>query len=416
MESSAEIILNTVIAAALGGLIGLERQVSRRQVDMPFSGMRTFALYAVWGLGSGLLGAEFGPAAFAMAAGAFGGLLVVEYWHVGKRGETGTTTAAASFVAFLVGVIVWAGFQVAALSVSVGVAFLLQSKVWVHGTVSRFSDEDLRAVLRFGVLTAVILPLVPNRFMGPFEALNPFQVWLMVVFVAGVGLVGYVAIRLIGPQGLAPTGLIGGLVSSTAVTLGFSRMARRSPEMVGALGAGILAASGLMYARVSIWTLALAPALARRVVIPLLVLFVVVEGAAAVWWWRAARTHEVDPDLDLRNPVTVTSALQFGALYAVVIVVAKGLVERLSEASLSVVAAASGINDVDAITLATSNLVREGGVGAPAAAKAVIAAVTVNTIVKGTLAASIGGRRLGVVVGSVLGIAAAGGVVAWFLV
>jgi uncharacterized membrane protein (DUF4010 family) len=416
MGTSAEIILNTVIAATLGGLIGLERQVSRRHVDTPFSGMRTFALYAVWGLGSGLLGAEFGPTAFAVAAGAFGALLVVEYWHVGKRGETGTTTEAASFVAFLVGVIVWAGFQVAALAVSVGVAFLLQSKVWVHGTVSKFSDEDLRALLRFGVLTAVILPLVPNRFMGPFEALNPFQVWLMVVFVAGVGLVGYVAIRLIGPQGLAPTGLIGGLVSSTAVTLGFSRMARRSPELSGALSAGILAASGLMYARVSLWTLALAPALAQRVVVPLVALFVLVEGAAAVSWWRSTRKYKVDPDLDLRNPVTVTSALQFGALYAVVIVAAKGLVDKVSDASLSVVGAASGINDVDAITLATANLVRDGGVGAPAAAKAVIAAVTVNTIVKGTMAMTIGGRRLGVAVASVLGLAAAGGVVAWFLV
>lgn len=416
METSAEVILNAVIAAALGGLIGLERQLSRRQVDTPFSGMRTFALYALWGLGAGLLGDRFGPAAFAVAAGAFGALLALEYWHVGQRGETGTTTGAASFVAFLVGVIVWAGFQVAALAISVGVAFLLQSKVWLHANVARFSDEDLRAVLRFGVLTAVILPLVPNRFMGPFEALNPFQVWLMVVFVAGIGLVGYVALRLIGPQGLAPTGLIGGLVSSTAVTLGFSRMARRSPELSASLTAGILAASGLMYARVSIWTVLIAPALARRVVVPLLALFVLVEGAAAITWWRSARKQKIDPGLDIKNPVTVTSALQFGALYATVVVVAKGLIERLSDASLSVVGAASGINDVDAITLATSNLVRDGGVGVGPAAKAVIAAVTVNTIVKGVLAVSIGGSRLAVGVASVLGPAAAAGVIIWFIV
>jgi uncharacterized membrane protein (DUF4010 family) len=94
--------------------------------------------------------------------------------------------------------------------------------------VSRFSEEDLLAVLRFGVLTAVILPLVPDRKLGPFDAINPFEIWLMVVFVAGIGLAGYVALRILGPKGLAPTGLLGGLVSSTAVTLGFSRMSKRS--------------------------------------------------------------------------------------------------------------------------------------------------------------------------------------------
>jgi uncharacterized membrane protein (DUF4010 family) len=416
METAAELILRTVIAAALGGLIGLERQVSRRHIDTPFSGMRTFALYSVWGLGAGLLGSEFGPAAFAVAAVAFGAVLVVEYWFVGQRGETGTTTVAASFVAFLVGFIVWAGFEVAALAVAVGVAALLQSKLWVHSRVSRFTEEDLRAVLRFGVLTAVILPLVPNRFMGPFDALNPFQVWLMVVFVAGVGLVGYTALRMLGPQGLAPTGLVGGLVSSTAVTLGFARMARKTPDLSAALASGVLAASGLMYVRVAIWTFALAPALARRLVVPLILLFVLVEGAAAVSWWQTTRRHKVDPDLEIKNPVTVTSALQFGVLYAAVIVVAKGLVERLEEASLSIVGVVSGINDVDAITLATSNMVREDVVSSGAAAKAVLAAVTVNTLVKAGLATFIGGRRLAVRVASVLGVAALGGVGAWLLV
>ncbi|HUG75653.1 MAG TPA: DUF4010 domain-containing protein [Acidimicrobiia bacterium] len=416
MESSADVIVHALLAAALGGLIGLERQVSMRHVEGSLAGMRTFSLYGLWGLGSAWLGSEFGPAAFAVTAGAFGALIVAEYVVVGKQGATGTTTEAASFVAFLVGVLVWAGFQVAALGIAVGVAALLQSKVWLHGRISAFSGADMRAVLRFGVLTAVILPLVPNRFMGPFEAFNPFQVWRMVVFVAAIGLVGYIALRVLGPRGLGPTGLVGGLVSSTAVTLGFSRMARKKPELSGALGAGILAASGLMYLRVLIWAIALAPALARVLVVPLVGLFFIVEGVAAVVWWRATKRDDAAPDFEIRNPVTLTSALQFGLIYAVVVVAAKGLVDRVSDASLSIVGAISGINDVDAITLATSNFVAEGSVGTAAGAAAVMAAVAVNTVVKGVLATGIGGRALGRVVAPVLAIAGVGafGVWLWF--
>ena len=130
----------------------------------------------MWGAGAGYLGSEYGAGGFTAAAAAFGGLVVLEYWMVGRRGDTGTTTEAAAFAAFIAGVLVWNGEEVTALALAVGVAALLQSKAWVHGMVSRFSDEDLRALIRFGVLTAVILPLVPNESMGPFEAINPFRI------------------------------------------------------------------------------------------------------------------------------------------------------------------------------------------------------------------------------------------------
>lgn len=410
------IILRFLLAAALGALIGLERQVAYGTESKSFSGLRTFALYATWGTGAALLGAEIGQAAFGVAAAGFVGLLVVEYYTLTTRGDTGTTTEAASFAAFMIGVLVWMEHQVPALALAVGVAALLRSKVWIHGVVGRFTDEDLRALLRFGVLTAVILPLVPNRDMGPFEAINPFEIWLMVVFVAGIGLAGYIALRALGPRGLAPTGLLGGLVSSTAVTLGFARMSRRSPEVTGSLAAGILGASGLMYVRVLIEAFVVEPDLGRRLAIPLASLFVAVIGTGAVMWWRSTRHGEVDPELQIRNPVTITSALQFGVLYGVVVFVAKALIDNVSQASLSVVGAVSGINDVDAITLATANFVRNGTVPVDTGAKAVMAAVVVNTLVKGGLALVLGSRSLGFRVVAVLGPAAAAGAVVWLLI
>lgn len=410
------VILRFLLAAALGALIGLERQVARGSESMAFSGMRTFALYAVWGAGAAFMGAEIGQAAFAVAAAGFVALLVVEYYSKARGGGTGTTTEAASFAAFLIGVLVWSEHEVPALALAVGVAALLQSKVWIHGVVGRFTDEDLRALLRFGVLTAVILPLVPNRNLGPFEAINPFEIWLMVVFVAGIGLAGYVALRALGPRGLAPTGLLGGLVSSTAVTLGFARMSRRSPEVTGSLSAGILAASGVMYARVLIEAFVVEPQLGRRLIIPLSALFVAVIGSAAVTWRRSARHDAADSDLKLRNPVTIASALQFGALYGTVVFVAKALIDNVSQASLSAVGAVSGINDVDAITLATANFVRSGTVPVDTGAKAVMAAVAVNTIVKAGLSMVLGSKSLGIRVAAILVPAAVGAGAAWFLV
>ena len=412
----AEVILRFLLAAALGGLIGLERQVGRVESRADFAGLRTFALYAIWGAGAALIGREIGQAAFAVVAAGFVALLVVEYWFIASGGDRGTTTEAASFAAFVIGVLVWMEHEVAALALAVGVAILLQSKVWIHGVVGRFTNEDLRALLRFGVLTAVILPLVPDRNMGPFDAINPFQIWLMVVFVAGIGLAGYIALRLLGPRGLAPTGLVGGLVSSTAVTLGFSRMSRRSPRVTNSLAAGILGASGLMYARVLIEALVVEPELGRTLAVPLGALFVAVVGTALVMWWRTTRHDQVDADLKVRNPLTITSALQFGALYGVVVFIAKALIDNVSQSSLSAVGAVSGINDVDAITLAAANFVREGTVPVGTGAGAVLAAVAVNTLVKAGLAFALGSKALGVRVAAVLVPAAAGAGVAWLVI
>jgi uncharacterized membrane protein (DUF4010 family) len=412
---ASEVILRFLLAAALGALIGLERQVAQGEDSKAFAGMRTFALYSAWGAGAGFLGDEIGAAAFAVAAAGFVSLLVTEYFFIARGGDRGTTTEAAAFAAFVIGVLVWAEYEVPALALAVGVAALLRSKVWLHGLVGRFTDEDLRAFLRFGVLTAVILPLVPDRNMGPFDAINPFEIWLMVVFVAGIGLAGYVALRALGPKGLAPTGLLGGLVSSTAVTLGFSRMSRRSPEVTGSLAAGIVGASGLMYGRVLIESFVVEPDLGRRLLVPLAALFAGVVGTALVMWWRSTRHDEVDSGLEVHNPVTITSALQFGALYGAVVFMAKALIDNVSQNSLSAVGAISGINDVDAITLAAANFVRDGTVPVGTGAQAVMAAVVVNTVVKAGLATVLGTRALGIRVAAVLGPAAAGGVVAWVL-
>jgi uncharacterized membrane protein (DUF4010 family) len=422
MEDSGAIVTAFVVAAGLGAIIGLERQVRGEQEDPAaadtYAGVRTFALYGAWGAGAGFLADRFGSSAFLVAALAFGALLIATYVGVGIRtSDWGTTTEAAAFVTFIVGALAWDEQWVAALAVAVGTAYLLRSKEFFHGMSRRFSEDDIKAVLQFAAITAVVLPLIPNEEFGPFDAINPRKIWLMVIFVAGIGLVGYVSLRLLGSRGLTLTGFLGGLVSSTAVTLGFARMSKTSPAtLTNALSAGIIAASGLMYGRVLVEAYVIEPDLGEKLLLPLSILFLLVEGAAFVWWRRSQGGAGQDSDLQLTNPLTLTSALQFGALYGVIIFASKALLDRASEASLNLVGAVSGINDVDAITLSTADLVETSGLDPHIGAQVVLAAVAVNTLVKAGMAVALGNRALGRSVGATLGVAAVLAGLAWLLV
>lgn len=421
MNETGFIITAFVAAAALGAIIGLERQLDH-DLDDPesidiYAGVRTFALYGLWGAAAGWFGDEFGTAAFVAATIAFAALLIANYIGVAFRiGDWGTTTEAAAFASFVLGVLAWREEFAAALAVAIGTAALLRAKPFLRGLTERFSADDIVAVLQFGVITAVVLPLVPNEDIGPFDAINLRKIWLMVIFVSAIGLIGYLALRLLGSRGLTLTGLFGGLVSSTAVTLGFARMSKTRPRLVGALTAGVIAASGLMYGRVLIEALVIEPELAEKLAIPLIGLFVLVEGAAVVWWRRSVEHDQSESELVVSNPLTLSTALQFGALYGAIIFISKALLDRVGEASLSIVGAVSGINDVDAITLSTADLVESAGLDPGRGAQVVLAAVTVNTLVKAAMALTLGSKKLGRPVAAVLGTAAVGSAVTWFFV
>lgn len=203
-------------------------------------------------------------------------------------------------------------------------------------------------------------------------------------------------------------------MSSTAVTMSFSRMARDERQPGEALAAGVLAACGLMFARVLAEAVVLAPVLAAALAPWLIGAFVMIETVALVWWLRSSRASSGTAGVAIRNPLTFSVALAFGSIYAVVAFASRAAIDLVDERSLSIVGAVSGLNDVDAITLSMGNLVRAGLSVEPAAA-AVFAAVTVNTVVKAALALILGGRSHGRRIGPVLGVAAAVTAVAWVL-
>lgn len=412
----AELLISFLVAAGLGAIVGMERQA--RPVDTG-TGARTFALYAVWGAGSAYLADRFDVMALLAGLASLTALIVVRYfWDVRTSGDTGITTELAAFVTFGIGALVFDRLYLEATALSIGLAALLRSREFVHGLSERFSDDDVVAVLQFAVITAIVLPLAPDQTFGPFEAINPRQIWAMVVFVSGIGLLGYIALRLLGRRGLGLSGILGGFVSSTAVTLGFSRMSRTTSGLNLALVAGVVGASGLMYPRVFVEALVIDRTLAARLAIPLLVLGAIVIGLAVSWLRSdAARPDEEEEDaVEVRNPLNLATAIQFGLLYGVIVFVSKAVVDTFSEGSLLVVAGLSGLNDVDAITLSTAQLVAGGSLGASVGAQAVLLAVAVNTVVKAGIAFFVGGRRLARAVTAVLLPAAAAAVAAMFFV
>ncbi len=392
---TGQLIVSFLVAGGLGALIGLERQIGPGIGDVS-GGARTFALFAVWGAGSAFLGERFGSGVFLASLLGFGALLIVAYVSIASRTDDwGITTEAAAFVTFLIGALAFDEQYIAAVAVAVGTAAVLQSKDWMHAMADRFSHDDVVAALQFGVITSIVLPLIPDQTFGPFDAFNPRQIWLMVIFVSGIGLIGYLALRIMGRRGLGLSGLLGGLVSSTAVTLGFSRMSKESPDLTPALLAGVIGASGLMFPRVFTEAAVVAPTLIGELIVPLGILTLIVGSVAAYWFTRRSSepTGAADSVVEAKNPLSLSTALQFGGLYAVIIFLSKALLERFSAESLLLVAGLSGINDVDAITLSTANLVTEG-LDPTAAARAIMLAVVVNTAVKAGLAASVGSRQL----------------------
>jgi uncharacterized membrane protein (DUF4010 family) len=387
-------------AAALfiGALIGLEREyVRQRSEDPEFAGIRTFSLMALLGAIAAYLSREHGLLLFVIAYVGITLLVWATYLGDVMQGhEEGITTeVVALIVPLLGGIVVWGEFALAA-SLGVIVAFVLALKPVLHGLARRMSASDLRATLEFALITAVVLPILPNQSFGPFGVLNPFQVWLLVVFVSGIGFFGYVLIKILGAeQGVGLTGVLGGLVSSTATTVSFAGRSKDSPELSSIFAQGIVLSSSVMLPRVFIEVAVVHPPLLRVVSIPLGAMMLVSLGSV-FYLWRNKRheASEARKQVEVSNPLRLKTAITFALAFSVVLIVVRASNEFFGEAGVYVASILTGITDVDAITLTASELASVGQIAAPVAAVAVLLATLVNTLAKGVMAWILGTPQL----------------------
>lgn len=416
--SLREVFLSLALALGVGALIGAERQQSQATVDeRDFGGIRTFPLLALLGA----LGALSRPVAglwlLGLLLAAVAALLAVSHARAAAEGHPGISTEVAGLLTFVLGAVsampdVLPGtdrYLVVASSAAVIMA-LLAMKAPLHGFIAKVSAADTYATVKFVILALVVLPVLPDRTFGPLDVLNPFKIGLMIALVAGVSFAGYVAARVVGSRrGLLATGLLGGLASSTAVTLTFSGRAKETPSLANLCAIAITAASATMFARILVIVAVADPRLVTALAWPMGTMALVGFGAAGVLYRREAKDGENAREVPLKNPFELGQAVKFGLVYAAVLVVAKAAQTYLGSGGVLVSSFLAGLTDVDAITLSLTELHR-GGMSSSLAATGIALAAATNTLVKVGIAFSIGGAPLGRRVGAIfLAVLASGG-------
>jgi uncharacterized membrane protein (DUF4010 family) len=378
------------VSLLLGMLLGLERQ--RAKQGQAFAGIRTFPLFALCGFFAGLASSRGLPLAFPavlLAVGAFGLVAYLREQH----SDAGITTEMTGLLAVLLGGMVALGEVAAAASAAVVATLLLTLKAPLHRMAGAVSEDEILAIVKFGIVAVVLLPLLPDQPMGPYGALVPRKLGLLVVIISGVSLVGYLLVRLLGGRaGWSIAGALGGLVSSTATTLSFAGKVREAREQVSALAVGVVLASTILYARSAVVIALMDRELALHLAPRLAVLFGIGVLFAAAHYRRQPR--EAGEAMALGNPVELGRAATMALIFAVVIVVARVAQERLGTAGLWAVGAVGGLVDVDSVAVAAVRIRQAARTAIEAAAGAYLLATASNLVFKAGVVIVTGGAEM----------------------
>lgn len=392
-ENGLEHLPAFVKSLGIGLLIGLERERS----PAAKAGLRTFALVALFGTISGLLSDETHSPWVLFAGFMIVGLMTVSAYLKDKNPEDdpGTTTVAAIVVCYGLGALVWYGYATLAVMLAITTTILLYYKSELRGITQSLTRRDLISMLQLSVLTFIILPILPDKNFGPYNAMNPHQIWLMVVLVSGISFSGYVALRVVGERYGAPLlGLLGGLVSSTATSLAYARNNRENPKIIQLAVVVILLANLMVLPRLAVECTVVFPAILPKI-LPMLATGLVFGLASAAYWYGKLLEKNAQVMPQIGNPAEIRTALGFGLLYAIVLFASAWISSYAGSHGLYALALVSGLTDVDAITLSSLRLLALGKMHGLEAATAISIAVISNIGFKLGLVYSIGGMALG---------------------
>ena len=380
-----------VIAAVLGLLVGLQRQWA----DSIIAGARTFPLITVLGALCAFLAESYSKWVLPAGLVSLASFVVLGNVAKFKKGQIdpGMTTEVATLVMFGVGAVLMAGYTAMGVAAGGMVAVLLQWKTPLHKLIGKATEADLRAVARLVLIGLVILPLLPDRAFGPYEVLNPFRIWLMVVLIVGISLGAYVGYKLLGERvGTVLAGVLGGLISSTAATVSYARQSRANPSRSAVAAVVIMIASTVVFARVLIEIAIVAPAVLKTAAAPIAVMggYMAVICVGALLSIRGSQGGEVEQD----PPSNLAAAIVFGLMYAVVLLAVAVAKDRFGDVGLYAVAAMSGLADMDAITLSTAEMINLGRVDAATGWRLIMVGALANIVFKGMVVGVLGAPRL----------------------
>lgn len=395
-DLDASTFTGLALALAAGLLIGLERGWHQREQPdgHRVAGLRTFALIGLLGGLGAVLAQRWGATVLVALLVLVGVLLLAGYIVTARmRMVMGLTTFVAALATFAIGAMAAGGAWLIASVISVVVLALLNFKRPLHTGIGRLSEAELNSGTQLLLISVVVLPVLPDRGFGPYEALNPYRLWWAVVLLALLSFLGFILMRWLGARrGLTLTALLGGLVSSTATTATLARWAHQTPAWRPLAAGGVSLASAAMFGRMAVLVAVAAPALGAGPI------FIFASMAAAGAIFGAVLTLRSAsgglPELDVGNPLKLSAALQFSAFLAAVMVAGRLLAEHLGDAGVLITAAVSGLVDVDAITLSIGRMVGDETVTVPVATLGLFVAATVNQVTKLGLVATLDGRQL----------------------
>jgi uncharacterized membrane protein (DUF4010 family) len=391
-NNGIEALPQFLTSLAIGLLIGLERE----RTPSAKAGLRTFALVALFGTLSALLSTKLGSP-WLLIAGllAVAGMIIAAYLNKpSEENDPGTTTVIALLLCYGLGAMIWYGLAELAVMLAIGITALLYFKPELRGISQRLTRRDLVAVLQFSVLTFIVLPILPDQDYGPYHAFNPHQAWLMVVLISGISLVGYTALHAVGTRYGAPLlGFLGGLVSSTATTLLYAKNSKNNPIISHLAASVIVIASMVVLLRLLVLSAIVAygtlpglfPVLAGGFLFGLIV--------ALYNWRKMDKVTELNIP-ETSNPAELHTAIGFGLLYVVVLLVAAWMEALAGSRGLYVVALVSGLTDVDAITLSSLRLFNLGQLSEHQTVTAIALAFISNIAFKFGMVVFIGGWNL----------------------
>jgi uncharacterized membrane protein (DUF4010 family) len=388
------------IALAIGLLIGLERgwKLREEKEGERTAGLRTHALAGLLGGVSAATAMVSSYLFLAAAFLAFSTAFTLYSWHEAAADrDFSVTGVVAGILTFTLGSYAVLGDPIVAIASAVAMAALLALKQPLHSWIKRLSWLELRAVLVLLAMTFLLLPILPNAPIDPWNTINPAEIWLMAILVAAMSFAGYVAIRATGDHaGIILAGIAGGLASSTATTLSLARMAREHAEASTLLAAGILFAGVAMVARIAVIIAVFNQALFTATILPLAAAMLILVLSGAFLLYRS-RGQAANLSILLRNPFDLLTALKLTALIATVMVLAQVLSRSVGGAGVLALAAVSGLVDVDALTL---SMARQASpqIALEMAANAILLCAGVNTAAKSVMTMVIGGRTIGWIV------------------
>ena len=444
MVLETSLLVDLLLSLSIGAIMGIEREIMHQKQEVrDFGGIRTFILIALLGFIIAYLATEIlhSTAAFLLGFTAFMLLVIASYILIAlKTGRIGMTTEIAATIAFLLSsLLVWdteQKFNLIAVTLAVIVAALLAIKNHLHTFAKNTQIPEFYAALKLAIISIVILPLLPNKDYTPLNipgvesllqsmpsvlalaselsVFNPFRIWLMVVFISGISFIGYVLMKTVGTnKGIGMTSFLGGMVSSTAVTIALAEKSKSSTWNVP-LAMGIIIASTVMFGRVLLAVLVINPPLVAPLFIPLCVM--VATGIVAIIFLARKPKPKRQERINMKSPFALGPALKFGAVFAVILAIARILHLMFGNAGIYTASLIAGLADVDAITISLATLAGKASLENTTAIIGITLAITANMIVKTAIAYMTGARSLAKIVAFVFAaMIVAGALTALFL-